>query len=417
MNINLLNALKKIVLEKGEAILYNTKQVNSLLADSAPNEPKTEKKALITCLMDGYHTELKNTPEHDRLNCKIRLAKKLHNDEGIKLSLCENTLDILESVLFEKATPWPQAVNNPPPLQRTPAGQEPANPVRSVGMVSNLAKNVTRKSRVFGIAGGIGAIVGEIISELSDILTTSSFIGNIVSVALWSALISLGVSIGLLIAQNIYLRKLSFSKTIVKTALLGIVSGAFAGALAQVVFAFTQNISTLAEIVSRIICWGIMASGVGLGVSLFVPNYPRKRAMLAGLLGGIIGGALFRASFGILPDVAGRVFGTGILGVFIGLTISVVEEILREVWITIDWGKNETTTVSLGKNAIVLGSSSEADIYLPRNKFPPVTAIIKIENSKVIVDNKLDNQRTEMTDNSEINLGMLKIIIHTKKGN
>jgi Ca-activated chloride channel family protein len=139
--------------------------------------------------------------------------------------------------------------------------------------------------------------------------------------------------------------------------------------------------------------------------------------MLAGLLGGIIGGALFRATSGILSDVAGRIFGIGILGVFIGITISVVEEMLREAWITIGWGKNETTNVSLGAKALVLGSSPEADVFLPRNKFPPVAAIIKIENSKVLVDNKLDNQRVELADNGEILLGTLKVIIHTKKEN
>jgi Ca-activated chloride channel family protein len=268
---------------------------------------------------------------------------------------------------------------------------------------------------VFGIAGGLGAVAAEILSEPIYLLSPSSFMGVILFTASWSGLISLGVSMGLLIAHNIYLKRRFFSKSLVKTAILGIVSGALAGALAQVLFTFTYQISTVAEIVSRIICWGIMASGVGLGVSLFVPNYPRKRAMLAGLLGGTIGGVIFRATFGLLPDTAGRIFGTCILGVFIGITISVVEEILREAWITIDWGKNETTNVCLGTTAVVMGSSPEADIYLPRNKYPPVTAIIKIENSKVIVDNKLDNQCTTMADNGELAIGALRIIIHTKK--
>jgi hypothetical protein len=433
MNTNLCNALKRIVTEKGEAALNNTKQLNSLLSDYAPNEPKPEKKALITCLMDGCHTELKNAPESGRRNCKNRLAQKLHDDEGIELSLYQNALDILESVFFGTVTPKPLAAPQaaPQPVRQTPAAQTADNPsaqtpparpgtgnnTGSMGSAGDLAKNVTRKSRVFGIAGGIGAVAGEILSEPIYSLSPSSFMGIVLFTASWAGLISLGVSVGLLIAQNIYLKKRLPSKSFIKTAILGIVSGAVAGAVAQVLFAFTNTISTAAEIISRIICWGIMACGVGMGVSLFVPNYPRKRAMLAGLLGGIIGGALFRASFGLLPDVAGRIFGIGILGVFIGLTISIVEEILREAWITIDWGKNETTNVSLGKNAVALGSSPEADVYLPRNKFPPVAAVIKIENSKVIVGNKLDNRCLEIADNSELNLGTVKITVHTKKGN
>jgi Ca-activated chloride channel family protein len=71
-----------------------------------------------------------------------------------------------------------------------------------------------------------------------------------------------------------------------------------------------------------------------------------------------------------------------------------VEELLREAWITVDWGRNETTNVSLGDRPIVLGSSPEADIYLRRDKFPPVAVIVKIESSKVMVDNKLTGHYT-----------------------
>ncbi|MDR2785778.1 MAG: hypothetical protein LBB83_07685 [Treponema sp.] len=275
------------------------------------------------------------------------------------------------------------------------------------------------KTLVFGVAGGLGAAVGELLSEPVRIILEElppSFMGNVLDVAIWAALISLGVSLGLLIAQNVYLKKLPRSASFFKTMLLGILSGTIAGALAQVIFTFTQNISTVAEIISRIICWGLMACGVGLGVSLFIPNYPRKRAMLAGLLGGIIGGAIFRATFGLLPEVAGRVFGVAILGMFIGLTISIVEEILREAWLTVVWARNETTNVSLGAKPLVFGSSPEADIYLRRDKFPPVAAIVAIENARVVVDNKLIGQRTEAADDDEITLGAIKIIVHVKKG-
>jgi Ca-activated chloride channel family protein len=239
--------------------------------------------------------------------------------------------------------------------------------------------------------------------------------GNVLGVAAWSAIISLGVSVALLIAQNIYLKKKIPSKSFIRTMVLGILSGAAAGALAQIIFAFTSFISTAAEIISRVLCWGLMASGVGFGVSLFVPNYPRKRAMLAGLLGGIIGGLIFRATFNLLPETAGRIFGITVLGLFIGFTISVAEEMLREAWITIDWGRNETTSVSLGAKPLVLGSSPEADVYLPRNRFPPEAAVIRIENSKVAVDNKMTGQYAEFTEGGETAMENIRVVIHIKK--
>jgi Ca-activated chloride channel family protein len=304
-----------------------------------------------------------------------------------------------------------KAQPKPPPVP----GTESTVSEQSNEKTGGTAKGISKKTFVFGIAGGIGAAVGELLSEPFN-GSFQSFLGGVLFVSLWAALISLGVSVGLLTAQSIYLKKAPRSKSLVKTAVLGILSGAIAGALAQLIFAFTYNISTMAEITSRIICWGLMACGVGLGVSLFVPNYPRKRAALAGLLGGIIGGAIFRASFGFLPELAGRIFGIAVLGVSIGLTISIVEEMLREAWITVDWGRNETTNVSLGVRPVVFGSSPDADIYLPRNKFPPAALIIRIENSRVMADNKLTHRYTELTDGGEINMGTMRIIVHVKKG-
>ncbi|MDR2313078.1 MAG: hypothetical protein LBE02_00920, partial [Spirochaetaceae bacterium] len=354
--------------------------------------------------------------------------------QGITAPLAKEIVDLVDSLVPAKALPNvrpTRAESSAPPQTPRPASpskrqaEQPdlmrpqsAGPGQNAGTSGGAKNNPGKKTLVFGIAGGLGAAVGELLSEpVSAIVEQSpaSFTGNVLYVALWAALISLGVSIGLLLAQSIYLRKPPRSASLVKTMILGILSGAIAGAAAQVIFSFTQNISTAAEIISRIICWGLMACGVGFGVSLFVPNYPRTRAMIAGLLGGLAGGVIFRATFGLLPGIAGRIFGISVLGLFIGLTISIVEEILREAWITVVWARNETTNVSLGAKPLVLGSSPEADVYLRRDKFPPVAAVFKIENARVVVDNKLAGRSTEQADGSEVNLGTIKIIVHVKK--
>jgi predicted nucleic acid-binding Zn ribbon protein len=137
MNTNLANALKRIVGEKGEAILDDSRQVNQLLTNYAPNESKSEKKALITCIMDGCHKTLRNSPESGRLNCKIQLAQKLHNEEGLETALCENALDILEQVFFGKITQrpqpvqQPQAVNYPQYVPPQPASRPVVSPITS----------------------------------------------------------------------------------------------------------------------------------------------------------------------------------------------------------------------------------------------------------------------------------------------
>jgi len=279
----------------------------------------------------------------------------------------------------------------------------------------NLFKYTTKKTLTFGFAGAVGALVGSGCTELFLTAESGGLGGTILHVAIWTGIISLGIAIALLTTQNLYLKKAAFSKSILSAGFRGVLTGGIAGGIAQIVFFYTANISESVEIISRVFCWGIFGLGTGWGISKFVPNYPQKTAMIAGFLGGVIGGAAFRFSFHFLPEAGSRLLGVAIVGFFIGLMISYIEELFREAWLTVVWGKDEKTSISLGAKPIVLGSSSEADIYLPKEKgFPPITAIIKINNSKVVIDNKINNQSTELRNGSKISLGSIEIIINTK---
>jgi Ca-activated chloride channel family protein len=282
-------------------------------------------------------------------------------------------------------------------------------------MSINLLKYTTKKTLIFGIAGALGALAGDGVTEFLSKEENPTFFSNLFHVILWTGIISLGIAIALLIAQNIYFKKSIFSKSIIKAGWRGILTGAIAGGIAQIAFSFTSSISETVEIGSRIICWGIFGLGSGWGVSLFVPNYPKKTAMIAGFIGGAIGGAAFRFSNNYLPEIASRLLGVAIVGLFIGLMISYIEELLREAWLTIVWGKNETTSISLGARPILLGSSPDADIYLPKEKnYPAITAIIMIKNSKVVIENKINHQSTELRNGSKINLGIIEVNVNTR---
>lgn len=279
----------------------------------------------------------------------------------------------------------------------------------------NLFKHITKKTLTFGFSGALGALIGSGCTEFFLLSEYTGIGGTIFHTAIWTGIISLGIALALLTTQNLYLKKKVFSKSILSAAFRGVLTGGAAGAIAQIVFFFTANISTSVEIISRIFCWGILGLGTGWGISKFVPNYPQRTAMIAGFLGGVIGGAAFRFSFNYLPELASRLLGVAIVGFFIGLMISYIEELFREAWLTVVWGKDEKTSISIGAKPIVLGSSSEADIYLPKEKgFLPITAIIKINNSKVVIDNKINNKSTELRNGSKIMLGSIEVIINTK---
>ncbi len=279
----------------------------------------------------------------------------------------------------------------------------------------NIFKYTTKKTLIFGVAGAIGALLGDAGTEVFPLSESVSMIGTVFHVSLWTGIISLGIALSLLITQNFYLKKKVFSNSLLSAGFRGILTGGIAGGIAQIAFHFTSSISETVEIISRIICWGIFGLGTGWGISKFVPNYPKRTAMIAGFIGGSIGGAAFRFSINYLPEVASRLLGVAIVGFFIGLMISYIEELLREAWLTVVWGKDEKSSISLGTKPVILGSSSEADIYLPKEKgFPPITAVIMLNKSKVVIDNKINNQSTELRNGSKIMLGSIEIIVNTR---
>jgi cation transport ATPase len=100
MNANLLNVVKEIVTQYGEQVLSEPKRVSAFFADLAKDEPKPQKNALVKCLEHGFVQILKNAAEPDRALCKQQLAQKLHEEEGLDLGLCGDTLELLAAVLF-----------------------------------------------------------------------------------------------------------------------------------------------------------------------------------------------------------------------------------------------------------------------------------------------------------------------------
>jgi hypothetical protein len=268
---------------------------------------------------------------------------------------------------------------------------------------------VTRKTLVFGIAGAIGGFLGTFIFDSSYSGAYSDPIEVIVAMALWGLCLGVFIVATILAAQGIYLKKAPRTAAIIKALVSGIAAGALSGALAQFIFSYTSSFSEVATWISRAFCWGILGAGLGFGVALFVPNFPKKRAVLAGFIGGFIGGFICNAVGG-LP-------GSLILGFFIGLTISILEEALREAWLSIVWGPKEIRNISLGARPIRFGASPEADVYIPDpdKNHNPIRAIFRVENNKVVIEDPASGRRSEAQNDKQINMGKISVIVHVKK--
>ena len=423
MNNNLLAIIQQITTQYGEGILDNPARLKSIFSDLAKNESKPLRVAFGRCLEGGAYGALKTAPDaRERAARKAALTQKMRGAHGIEPALCVEALDTLEAALYGVArqpTPPPvaQPAYQPPPTP--PPAPSAAGTAISCAPAAPAAGKISRKTLIFGAAAGAGALVGELVSELFRLNENipSTFFQLVLNVGIWAACIGLGITVALNIAQNLQLKRLPPAGVLVKTALIGIAIGIAGGAAAQIIFGLTSGISTFVEIMSRVICWGILGWGLGFGASFYVPNYPVKRAMLAGLAGGVVGGAVFRATF-FIPEPFGRVIGITILGLFIGFAISFIEEALREAWITVIWGPKESVTISLGAKPIVFGSSREADVFLPSRPggvvVPPVRAVVSLENGQAILDDKQSGQRSVVQNGSEFQLDRLRVVVGMK---
>lgn len=247
-------------------------------------------------------------------------------------------------------------------------------------------------------------------------------------IGLWTSLLAVGMAALIVATQNFLLRRALFS---VKEAALvlggGVLAGLISGAVSQHLFALGANsvaaqlTETEAERVlpliikaGQLVGWSLLGALLGFGLAFFIPNLPRFRAGFAGLVGGGLGALAFLVALAQSGEVAGRLVGAAILGLTIGLVVALVERLAREAALIVHWHENERTVINLGAKPVILGSSSEAHLYLPKHKgFPPVTAIVTFRDGRVQMENKLSNSTHTLAGGNKLQIGELWIEIQT----
>ena len=247
-------------------------------------------------------------------------------------------------------------------------------------------------------------------------------------IGLWTALLAVGMAALLVAAQNFLLRRALFNAKEVGLVLGGgILAGLISGAVSQHLFALGANSlaaqlsETEAERVLPIIFktgqvagWSLLGALLGFGLAFFIPNLPKFRAGFAGLIGGGLGAAAFLLALAKSGEVSGRLVGAAILGLTIGVVVALVERLAREAALIVHWGANERSVINLGVVPVILGSSPEAHLYLPKHKgFPPITAIVTFREGRVQMENKLSNSTHTLASGSKLQIGDLWIEIQT----
>jgi len=214
-----------------------------------------------------------------------------------------------------------------------------------------------------------------------------SLLYSVLRIGGWTALLAIGTSLALIAGQNHYLRRrlLTLSEGSIGTG-GSLAAGLAAGAIGQLLFLPVAGIPLL-TLGGRIIGWAILGTLLGGGMSFFVPNLQKNRALQAGAIGGTAGAIGFLLVSAVSGDLVGRLVGAAIVGFFIGLAIALIEDLSRRAWLIVHWTPTEQTNINLGTQPIILGSSEDAHIYLRKDQgYPPVTAKLYLESGKIVME-------------------------------
>ncbi|WP_245602838.1 vWA domain-containing protein [Gloeothece verrucosa] len=239
----------------------------------------------------------------------------------------------------------------------------------------------------------------------------------------WTGLLALGTSLALIIGQNHYLhrRLLSFSELSLGIT-GGFLAGLIAGSSGQVIYTPVSEIPLL-SLVGRVVGWTILGLLVGSGMSLFVPNLKLNRALIGGGMGGIAGAGGFLVATDYFGEIPARLIGAAILGFFIGLMIALIEQISSQARLIVHWSPKEQTSITLGEQPVILGSSNKAHVHLSQAQgFYPTTAKIYQEGASIIMqyDNEygqakgMKKLRHELKNGDRRQFGQLTLEIQIK---
>lgn len=267
---------------------------------------------------------------------------------------------------------------------------------------------------LFSMLGGLGGAFFCLLYEPTGANDSpaASYLGLIVATAGWMGSICLGIALLVIMAQQVLLLgELRFAG-LLKPLSVALGLGMVSGAVAQLLYSFLLGIvgMRLGEL-PRFPPWILAAAGLGLALSLAIPNLKVLPGVLCGALGGLLGVSCF-VILGVLgfDAVLARFLGAGAIGFFIGLAISFAESFSREGCLRVIWGPNETTTVNLGARPVTVGTGNEVTVRLPAaTRYPPLVATFRLVGGTATLQNHMSNTTHALRDGNKLSLGPVTI--------
>jgi len=291
---------------------------------------------------------------------------------------------------------------------------------------------------VFALAGLLGAglfnagyeLINHLFFAENGSRERASMAFRMFSTGIWFCCPSVGVVIVVFLCQRALLGAEEYFDALLKPLAVGIFLGFLSGAIAQCVFqtVLSSVSSRFAVEAVRTFAWGLAGGGLGVSLSLAIPNLKKSRAFLFGVSGGVAGGigfiianAVIRGAFSSseadsiqeIANIAARLVGTGIIGLFVGLSVAVAEATAKEGYLRVVWGPGEFTRVNLGEKPVLVGSSRESTVRMASSAgYPPIVATFSLQKGQATMVNHMSRTTHVLRNGNKLTLGTVVIEIH-----
>ncbi len=272
--------------------------------------------------------------------------------------------------------------------------------------LANLFKEVAvavADSSVLRAAGAPGA-------KVDVALIRKNFWPDAMQAGLWVGLVCFGIGVAIETFQQLLLGASLRPLPVLRTMAISLGLGFAAGVIAQALYAYALGEAKDVGALPRIVSWALVGAGLGLSISLAIPNLNVFRSVLFGALGGLVavGGFLLVAASG--SEMASRLMGASFLGLFIALAVTIAEAVAREAYLVVHWAKNETTTVNLGARSVMIGTSRDSTVRLSaKSGYPPQVASFELKDGKALLTNHMSRTTHVLKDGNKLTLGTVVI--------
>ncbi|MDR3183363.1 MAG: VWA domain-containing protein [Planctomycetaceae bacterium] len=224
----------------------------------------------------------------------------------------------------------------------------------------------------------------------------------------WSVFLCFGIALALVGVQNYFLKKPllppeQLPLVAAGSAAAGLASG-FIGEISHQVFDVV-HLGVLGQVVG----WTVLGAALAFGMTYFIPNMNKQKALQFGAVGGLLGSFAF-LFFSIGTEVAGRLLGAFVLGAIIGLLVAFVEMLFRNVWLMVMYDPRNVAQVNLGTQLVTVGGGSRDSIHI--NGVEPNFGTFQMSGNTI--QYKTKNGTQTLNPGDRVNVGSVELVVCSK---